>query len=38
MIKFEKIDAVINGTIDKLNKNLKMIEKNIISVNGKKYG
>jgi uncharacterized protein YukE len=39
MTKFAKIiDAVINGTINKLNKNLKMIAKKIISINGKKYG
>lgn len=32
------ITAVINGTIDTLNKNQKLIANNIISINGKKYG
>ena len=31
-------DAIVNGEIDKLNKNLKLIANKILSINGKKYG
>ena len=32
------IDAIINNTVDELNKNLKTIAKRIISIDGIKYG
>lgn len=38
LTKYAKIDAIINDTVNKLNKNLKSIAKNIISINGKEYG
>lgn len=38
MTKYAKIvDAIINEKVDNLNKNLKMIAKTIIAINGKKF-